>query len=181
MRVSMPLGKIAVAGKYVPDREIQIGREALKANLIVMPIEDYGPILGMDWLSKYGARVDCKNKVIQFVRPGRDVMEFKGNWIKEWKFLMARTKARNMLRKGCQGYLAYLLNKPKDQCTLEDTTVVKEFQGLFPAELTSLPPPREVDFTVDLIPGEESVSRTPYQMALAELKEVNVQLEKQLQ
>jgi hypothetical protein len=62
-----------------------------------------------------------------------------------------------MLEKGCQGYLAYLLKKPKNQCILEDTAVMKEFPDVFFRELTSLPLPREVEFTVDLIPGVELV------------------------
>jgi hypothetical protein len=100
MHMSTPLGKTTVANKYVPDYEIRVGREVFKANLIMMPIEDYDLILGMYWLSKHGARVDCKSKVEQFVRPRWDVMEFKGNWIKERKFLIAGTKTQKILRKG---------------------------------------------------------------------------------
>jgi hypothetical protein len=66
--------------------------------------------------------------------------------------------------------LAYLLNKPRDQRTLESTAVVKEFQDIFPVELTSFPPSWEMKFTMDLILGVELVSRTPYQMAPVELK-----------
>jgi hypothetical protein len=86
-----------------------------------------------------------------------------------------------MLRKGCQGYLAYLLNKPKRHCILEDTAVVKEFQDVFPMELASFPLSREVEFTIDLMSRAELVSRTPYWMAPAELKELNEQIEELLQ
>jgi hypothetical protein len=81
---------------------------------------------------------------------------------------------------GCQGYLAYLINKPKDQCTLEDTATVKEFQDVFLTELTSLPPSREVESTIGLIPGAEPVSRIPYRMAQTKLKELKEQLEELL-
>jgi hypothetical protein len=54
-------------------------------------------------------------------------LEFKANYIKECKFLIAGAKAQKMIAKGYQSYLAYLMNKPKDQCTLEDTVVVKEY------------------------------------------------------
>jgi hypothetical protein len=110
--------------------------------------------------------VDCKNKVVQLVRLGINVPEFKANRIKKRKLLIAGTKARNMLAKSYQGYLACLLNKPKHQCTLESTTLVSEFQDVFPMELTSLPSSREVEFTVDLMPGAEPVSRALHQMAL---------------
>jgi hypothetical protein len=55
---------------------------------------------------------------------------------------------------------------------LENIVVVKEYQDVFPIELTSLPPSREVEFTIDLVTGAEPVSRTPYQMAPAKLKAV---------
>jgi hypothetical protein len=77
--------------------------------------------------------------------------------------------------------LAYLLIKLKDQCTPESIAVVREFQDVFPIELTSLPPTRELEFTVDLIPGAKPVSRTSYRMALAELKELKEHLEELLQ
>jgi hypothetical protein len=80
-------------------------------------------------------------------------MEFKSNRIKERIFLIVGPKAQKILKKRCQGYLAYLLNKLKDQCTLKSTAVVKEFCDLFLVELTSLLAPREIDFTVDVIPG----------------------------
>jgi hypothetical protein len=64
---------------------------------------------------------------------------------------------------------------------LEDTAIVKEFSEVFATKLTSLPPPREIEFTVDLTPGAEPVSRTPYRIALAELKELKEQLKELLE
>jgi predicted aspartyl protease len=79
IHVSTPLGKSAVANQFVPNCEIQVEREVIKEDLIVIPIEDYDLILGMDWLSKHGARVNCRNKVVQCVRPEPDMVEIKGN------------------------------------------------------------------------------------------------------
>jgi hypothetical protein len=172
LHVSIPLGRTAVASRYVPDCNILVGREVLEEDQIIMAIKDYDLILGMDWLSKYEARVDYRKKTVQFVKPGRHMLEFKNNQVKEKKFLIARPMTWKMLTKGYQGYSAYLLNEPKDQCTLEDTIVVKEFHDVFSAELTSLPPSREVEFTIDLVPGAKPVSRTPHWMALTELKEL---------
>jgi hypothetical protein len=140
--------------------------------LIVIAIGDYDLILGIDWLSRHRARVDCRDKRVQFVRPGRNILEYYTNQVKEHKFLIVGAKARKMIAKGCQGYLAYLLDKSKDQCTLEDTAVVKEYQDVFPVELTSLSPSREVKFTSDLVLGVAPVSRTLYLMAPAELKDL---------
>ena len=91
--------------------------------------------------------------------------------------LTSDLKARKLLQKGAQGYLAFLINKPTDKKTLGDVPVVREFTDVFPEELTTLPPEREVEFMIDLVPGAEPQSRTPYRMAPAELEELKLQLQ----
>jgi hypothetical protein len=75
--VSTPLGKLVEAGKYIPGYVVRVGKEEFPRDLIVMPFEDYDLILEMDWLLEHHARVDCEEKLVQFVRPGKDVLEFK--------------------------------------------------------------------------------------------------------
>ncbi|KAL5544958.1 hypothetical protein UlMin_008742 [Ulmus minor] len=62
----------------------------------------------------------------------------------------------------------------------EGIAVVREFTDVFPEELPGLPPDREVSFEIDLIPGSAPVSKAPYRMAPAELKELQVQLQELL-
>ena len=50
-----------------------------------------------------------------------------------------------------------------------DVPVVSEFVDVFPEELPSLPPRREVNFTIDLIPGATPISKAPYHLSPAEL------------
>jgi hypothetical protein len=95
--VSTPLRKMVEVGKFMQNSDVKVGKENLEANLIVLPIEDYDLILVMDWLVKHGARVDCKNKTVQFVRPRCDVLEFNGKRVNELKFLIARTKTQKLL------------------------------------------------------------------------------------
>ena len=52
---------------------------------------------------------------------------------------------------------------------------------VFPADITSLPPEREIEFSIDLIPGAEPVSVAPYRMSPLELKELKSQLEDLIQ
>ena len=60
---------------------------------------------------------------------------------------------------------------------LEDIPVVREFPDVFPDDLPGLPPDREIDFQIELAPRTEPISRVPYRMAPAELKELKVQME----
>ena len=90
---------------------------------------------------------------------------------------MTASKTR---RKGCRGYLAFILDRRQEGTRLEDIPIVKEFPNVFPDDISGLPPDREVEFTIDLIPDTEPISIPPYRMAPAELRELKAQLEELL-
>ena len=54
---------------------------------------------------------------------------------------------------------------------------MNEFPDVFPDELKSMPPEREIEFKINLVPGTTSIAKTPYRMAPAELKELKLQLQ----
>jgi hypothetical protein len=54
--------------------------------------------------------------------------------------------------------------------------VVKDFPGVFPEELSGMPPDREVEFVIDLLPGTVPISKRLYRMSVEELKELKKQL-----
>ena len=85
-----------------------------------------------------------------------------------------------MLRKGCQGYLAYVVETEKEGTLVDEIPVVREFPDVFPYGIVGLPSDREVEFTIDLIPETEPISIPPYRMAPAELRELKAQLEELL-
>ncbi|GKF26933.1 putative reverse transcriptase domain-containing protein [Tanacetum coccineum] len=60
---------------------------------------------------------------------------------------------------------------------LEDVPVIRDFLEVFPEELPRLPPPRQVEFRIDLIPGVAPVARAPYRFAPSEMKELSKQLQ----
>ena len=88
--------------------------------------------------------------------------------------------ASKMLRKGCQGYLAFVVDRRQEGTRLKDIPIVKEFLDVFPDDILGLPTDREVEFTIDLIPGTEPISIPPYRMAPEELKEMKAQLKELL-
>ena len=63
---------------------------------------------------------------------------------------------------------------------LEDIMVIKEFSDVFPEELLGLPPEREVDLSIEVLPRTTPISRAPYSMALTEVKELKTQLQELL-
>ena len=88
--------------------------------------------------------------------------------------VISAVKIRKLLSKGCEGYLAHVTEAKSEKLKSEDVAVVREFLDVFPEELSGLPPDREVEFTIDLVPGTTSISQAPYRMAPSELKELKV-------
>ncbi|GJZ86076.1 putative reverse transcriptase domain-containing protein [Tanacetum coccineum] len=69
------------------------------------------------------------------------------------------------------------MEKKSDEKQLEDILVVREFPEVFPKDLPSLPPIRQVEFQIDLIPGATPVARAPYRLAPSEMQELSNQLQ----
>ncbi|GKF89399.1 hypothetical protein Tco_0263362, partial [Tanacetum coccineum] len=65
----------------------------------------------------------------------------------------------------------------RDEKKLEDILAVKEFPDVFPEDLPGLPPVRQIEFQIDLIPGAAPVARTPYRLAPTEMQELSNQLQ----
>ncbi|XP_071928104.1 uncharacterized protein [Coffea arabica] len=151
--------------------------EVVEVDLISLAIKGYDVILGMDWLAHYHARVDCKMKVVEFCIPGEATLKLDVRGMIASSALISGIRARKLLSCGARGYLAFLINTPGEKIKLEDMPVISEFSDVFPEELESLPPEREIEFKVDLVPGTTPISKTPYRMAPAELKELKVQLQ----
>ncbi|GJV06586.1 putative reverse transcriptase domain-containing protein [Tanacetum coccineum] len=59
---------------------------------------------------------------------------------------------------------------------LERRTIVQDFPEVFPEDLPGIPPTRQVEFQIDLIPGAAPVARAPYRLAPSEMKELSDQL-----
>ncbi|GJR20391.1 putative reverse transcriptase domain-containing protein [Tanacetum coccineum] len=60
---------------------------------------------------------------------------------------------------------------------LEDVPIVQDFPEVFPKDLSGLPPTRQVEFQIDLIPGAAPIARVPYRLAPSEMKELSEQLQ----
>ena len=71
-----------------------------------------------------------------------------------------------------------LIEEPKPK--IEDLPVISEYPEVFPEELPGLPPDRQVEFRIDIIPGAAPIARAPYRLAPTEMKELRTQLDELL-
>jgi hypothetical protein len=81
-------------------------------------------------------------------------------------------------RKWCHIFAAHMKETPKDKVSnIKYYAFIKEFEYVF-KKLLGLPPKRDIDFSINMIPGATLVSKTPYRMSTPELKELQMKLEK---
>ena len=180
MRVSLQTGDPLFSYRVVRDSRVLIGGQKFPADLVALDMRDFDVVLSMDWLSSHRATLDCYKKLLKFQRPGKLEVKFRGLHRELSSNIISAMAAQRMLRKGCQGYLAYVVETEKEGILVDEIPVVREFPDVFPDDITGLPPEREVEFTIDLIPGTEPISIPPYRMAPAELRELKAQLEELL-
>ena len=124
--------------------------------------------------------MDCFKKRVIFCRPDQPELCFEGERKVKPLQIVSSIQAKKMLRRGDVCYLAYVIDTEASEVKLKDIPVVREFPDVFPKELPGLPPDREVEFSIDLLPRTSPISKAPYRMASTELRELKVQLQELL-
>ena len=157
----------------VHDREFPV-------DLIALPFHEFDLILGMDWLSKHRAIVYCDKKTVLLKCYDLSKVTVYGIRSGPMSNVILAMQARRFLRKGCEAFLALVLDSKRGQVNLEDIPVIKEFSDVFPKELSGLPLEREVDLSIEIVQKMSPFSRAPYRMAPTELKELKTQLQELL-
>ncbi|GJU12545.1 putative reverse transcriptase domain-containing protein [Tanacetum coccineum] len=130
-------------------------------NINLMPVEigSFDAIIGMDWLVKYQAIIVFAEKIVR-IPWGNETLIVHGD-------------GSNQGHKAL--FLANINTKETEDKSekkrLKDVPIVRDFPDVFPKDLPGLPPTRQVEFQIDLIPGAAPVARAPYRLAPSEMKE----------
>ena len=180
MRVSFPTGDPLFSDRVVRDSRVLIGGQEFLTELVALDMRDFDVVLSMDQLSRHRATLDCYKKEVKLHRLVKLEVKFRGIRRELFSSMISAMAAQRMLRKGCQGYLDYVLETGKEWTLVDEIPVVREFLNVFLDDISGLPPDRELEFTIDLIPGTEPISIPPYRMAPVELRELKAQLEELL-
>ncbi|GJU75605.1 putative reverse transcriptase domain-containing protein [Tanacetum coccineum] len=137
-------------------------------NIDLMPIEhsSFDAIIGMDWLVKYQAIIVCAEKII-CIPWGNETLIVHGDRSNQGNEaclqIILYTKIQEYMLKGCPVFLANVTTKETEDKSekklLEDVPIVRDFPEVFPEDLPGLPPTRQVEFQIDLIPSVAPVAR----------------------
>jgi hypothetical protein len=152
IRVSSPGGELIVNADC-RDLVLEIGKHKFPANLIVLDSQGLDVILGMDWMTAFEGVIDCANKTIILTTPEKKRIHFKST------FTLKGSKINSL--KGV---------------SMHEVPVVKEYLDVFLEELPGMPPDKDVEFIIDLLPGTGPIAKRPYKMDIEELKELKKQL-----
>jgi hypothetical protein len=142
------------------------------ANLLPIDMIDFDIILGMDWLAAHKATIDCYARKVIFGNLHHPDFVYSGSQPLKSVKIISAMKARTLISHGCIGFLASIKDTSVDVPSIDGIHVVRDFTDVFPDELPGIPPVREIEFSIDLIPGAEPISKAPYRMAPIELKEL---------
>ncbi|WVZ93324.1 hypothetical protein U9M48_039312 [Paspalum notatum var. saurae] len=138
---------------------LDIGTEKFIINPVVLPHQGIDVILGMNWMTENDAVLDVGSRTVQLrSRVSGKVLRVH---MPDMKHMVPTVNATEL-----------------DE--IKKIPVVCDFPDVFPKELPGLPPDRDVEFRIDLVPGTAPVSKRPYRMAPDELKELKIQLQQQL-
>ncbi|KAJ8769768.1 hypothetical protein K2173_007628 [Erythroxylum novogranatense] len=109
-------------------------------------------VAGMDWLTAHKAIMNCYTKEVILESPGQPRAVFRGDSQAVLARMISFMSALRLLRGGCEAYLAHIIDT-RDNQSVQDIPVVREFLDVFPEELPGLPPNRETEFLIDLVPA----------------------------
>ncbi|GKA19564.1 putative reverse transcriptase domain-containing protein [Tanacetum coccineum] len=154
--IEIASGQLVEIDKVIKGCKLEIKGHVFDIDLIPFGHGSFDMIIGMDWLSNYKDEIVCHEKVVRIPLSDGKVLRVVGERPKK--------KAR------------FLMGIKKQ----EEIVVVIEFPEVFPDDLSGLPPIREIEFQIELIPGATPVAKSPYRLAPSELEELSGQL-KELQ
>ncbi|GKD63299.1 putative reverse transcriptase domain-containing protein [Tanacetum coccineum] len=146
--IGMTDGNLVGTNTIIQGCTLILLNQPFKIDLMPIKLGSFDVVIGMDWLSKYHARIICDEKVVHIPIDGETLI-----------------------------IRAQVMEKKSDEKRLKDIPVVREFLEVFLEDLPGLPPVRQVEFQIDLIPGAAPVARAPYRLAPSEMQELSNQLQ----
>ncbi|GJV27973.1 putative reverse transcriptase domain-containing protein [Tanacetum coccineum] len=160
--VELADGKSLTANTILRGYTLNLQNHLFNIDLLLIELGSFDVIIGMDLMSEQHTEVVCHEKYVR-VLYGNDVLIIQGE----------RSGVRNESRLE----VISSIRTPRSQRNkLKICLSLEIFQKYFPKDLPGLPPTRQVEFHIELIPGAAPVTCAPYRLAPAEMKELAEQL-----
>ncbi|GKC62883.1 putative reverse transcriptase domain-containing protein [Tanacetum coccineum] len=149
-------------------------------DLMSIELGTFNVIISMDWLVKHDAVIVYGEKVVHILYINKMLIVESDKGVSRLKVISC-IKAQKYIERVFHLFLAHVTENKSKEKRMEDVPVIHDFPEVFPEELPGLPPPRQVEFRIDLVPGAAPVARAPYRLAPSEMRELSVQLQELLE
>lgn len=170
-----------LASEVYRDYVLRLFEERCLVDLVPIPLRGNKVIIGMDWLSPNEAVIDCAHQLVRIRTPSGGELVVQGEKPQRGPAVCSTARARRYLQQGCAGYVAYVMDTQEaGKAMVGDMPVVREFTDVFPEELPGIPPERQVEFRIDLVPGAAPIAKAPYRLAPTEMQELSTQMQELL-
>nr|GEU75978.1 putative reverse transcriptase domain-containing protein [Tanacetum cinerariifolium] len=159
--IKMANGNLVGTNTIIQGCTLTLLNQPFEIDLMPIKLGSFDVVIGMDWLSEYHAKIICDEKVVHILING-EILIIRGDRSKTQLNLISYIKIERYISRGCQVFIAQVMEKKSDEKGLEDIPVVREFLEVFPEDLPGLPLVRQVEFQIELVPREAPVARAPY-------------------
>nr|GEU40460.1 putative reverse transcriptase domain-containing protein [Tanacetum cinerariifolium] len=159
--VELADGKIIGVNTIIRGCTLNFLNNPFNIDLMPVPLGSFDVIIGMDWLTKYHRVIIYDEKIVR-VLFGREMLIFQGNGDNQ------REESR-----------LNIISKPKTSRRRSNLRMCRlsDFLEVFPEDLPGIPPARQIEFQIDLVPGAAPLAWAPYRLALSKMKELAEQLQ----
>nr|GEV74640.1 putative reverse transcriptase domain-containing protein [Tanacetum cinerariifolium] len=158
--VELADGRIIWVNTLIQGCTLNFLNQPFNIDLMSVEMGSFDIIIGVHWLVKYHVLIVCDEKLVR-VPFGDKILIFhidgSNNGHKSRLNIISCTKTQRYLLKGCPVFLAHVTTKETEDKSkekrLEDVPIVQDFPEVFPEDLPGIPPTRQVEFQIDLVPG----------------------------
>ncbi|KAA3473620.1 DNA/RNA polymerases superfamily protein [Gossypium australe] len=137
IKVLNPLGKYALVDKDCKNCPLMTRGYCFIKNLMLLPFDEFDVILGMDWLTLNDDVVNCRRKIIELKCQNREILRIRSSDSSGLPVMILSMLAMKYVRKGCDAYVAYVLDTKVSGSKIESEPIVSPYR-MAPIELKEL-------------------------------------------
>jgi hypothetical protein len=142
-----------------PQTKLEIRGISFLVELLILESSGIDVILGIDYLAKYDGVISCAKRMVTLTSPQGERIEVNVSMLAEEEAMVNQFEEKS----------------------LEHIRIVCEYPDVFLEELPSMPPDRDIELYIELLPGTTPISKRPYRMDIKDLVELKKQIEELLE
>ncbi|XP_076914344.1 uncharacterized protein LOC143573318 [Bidens hawaiensis] len=158
--------------RLVRNCSILLANHTFGIDLLPVELGSFDIVVGMDWLYKNQAEIICSENLIRLPLPRGETLTIQGEQGNSDLKLTSIMKTRKMLLNGYPAFLVNVVDNEAEGQKIEDIPIVRDYPEVFPEDIPGLPPPRKVEFRINLVQDAAPIAQSPYKLAQSKMQEL---------